>query len=87
MGLKFYKAIVADLQGYPLIPCDVIGDKEMGRIEAFMKERPFPEDMYTKEEFLADMQTSGPYSLPIDVKQTTVDYVWEMLSDALLYHE
>ena len=86
MGLNFYKAMVADIHGCPLIPSDLVSEKEMNEFEEYMKMHPFPEDTYTKEEFLDDMGTSGPYSMPIDVKETTVDYVRGMLN-AVLFHK
>ena len=85
MGIDIYLTKMVTIGGMALIPEDLIGQAEMERMEEYMEKHPFPEDpAYTKEDFLSDMDTSSPYSLPVDTEDETDGYVRRVLDYALL---
>jgi len=53
-------------------------------VAKYLKKHPFPEDpAYSKESLLLDMQTTGSWTLPNDIKDETGEFIAEMVQELI----
>jgi hypothetical protein len=54
------------------------------KVEAYLKDHPFPEDpAYSIESLMGDLQTTGSWTLPKDVKEETGEFIADMIQELI----
>lgn len=74
---------------YESTTCEAIDPQYLGitkeQVEKYLKENPMPDDpAYSKESMIGDVtNSSGIYTLPMDTKEETDDFIATMLNALL----
>jgi len=85
MGIRFERnkcGIYDSINCRFVEPAYLLLDKQ--KVTQYLKEHPFPKDpAYSEESLLGDLQTTGSWTLPNDIRDETGEYIAEMIHTIL----